>query len=58
MITKVSHDPHRKLVVTAYELAITPTMPLRHFSVLMNVQRQNGVRVIEGMFAEFLLHYY
>ena len=58
MITKVSHDAHRKLLVTAYELAITPTMPLRHFSVLVNVQRQNGVQVIEGMVPEFLLHYY
>ena len=39
---------HRKLMTTAYHLAMTPTMPLAHFEVLVKVQRTNGVKLIRG----------
>ena len=48
VMIKASNKAHRKLIVTAYELAMTPTMPLEHFIVLVNVQKQNGVRLIKG----------
>ena len=32
---------------TAYELALTPSMPLKHFDVLIKCQRQNGVRMVK-----------
>ena len=35
-------------MTTAYHLAMTPTMPLSHFEILVKVQRTNGVRLIQG----------
>ena len=37
-----------KMIKTAYELALNPTMPLKQFKVLVKCQRQNGVVLIEG----------
>lgn len=37
-----------KMIKTAYELAMNPTMPLKHFKVLVKCQRQNGVVLIDG----------
>ena len=36
------------MVQTSYELAMNPTMPLKHFKILVKCQRQNGVVLIEG----------
>lgn len=33
---------------TAYELALNPTMALKHFKVLVKCQRDNGVILIDG----------
>ena len=35
------------MIKTAYELALNPTMPLRHFKILIKCQRENGVVLIE-----------
>ena len=37
-----------KLFRTAYTLAIEPTLPLSQFKTLVKVQRENGVRLIQG----------
>jgi hypothetical protein len=37
-----------KMIKTAYELAMNPTMPLKHFKVLVKCQHQNGVALIDG----------
>ena len=43
-----SKEAYMKLARTAYELAMNPTMPIRQFKTLVKVQRQNGVRLIDG----------
>ena len=40
-----SKEAYMKL---AYELAMNPTMPICQFKTLVKVQRQNGVRLIDG----------
>ena len=35
-----------KLFCTAYTLSIEPTLPLSHFTRLVKMQRENGVRFI------------
>ena len=45
---KSSVDVYKKMFRTAYELAMQPTMPFRHFATLVKVQRINGVRLVEG----------
>ena len=45
---KMALDSYRKLLNTAYELALNPSMPLSHFKVLVKCQRQNGVCLIDG----------
>ena len=37
-----------KMFKTAYELTMNPTMPLKHFKILVKCQRDNGVVLIEG----------
>ena len=41
-------EAYTKMMKTAYELAMNPTMPLKHFKILIKCQRQNGVVLIEG----------
>ena len=41
-------EAFKKLMRTAYEMAITPSMPHKHFKVLVKCQRANGVRLVEG----------
>eukprot|EP00112_Aurelia_sp_Birch-Aquarium-sp1_P010898 Seg2305.5 transcript_id=Seg2305.5/GoldUCD/mRNA.D3Y31 product="Zinc finger protein 862" protein_id=Seg2305.5/GoldUCD/D3Y31 len=41
-------DAYLKMIKTAYELALNPTIPLKQFKVLVKCQRQNGVVLIEG----------
>ena len=48
MFLESSQDAYVKLVRTAYELALNPTLPMRQFKTLVKVQRQNGVRLVEG----------
>lgn len=42
------NEAYKKLMVTAYELCLHPTMPLNHFRILVELQRKNGVCFIEG----------
>ena len=37
-----------KMVMTAYELAMTPTVSLTQFKTFIKVQRQNGVVLVKG----------
>ena len=48
VLEKSSTDLYKKMFNTAYELAMRPTMPFRHFSTLIKCQRLNGVRLVEG----------
>lgn len=43
-----SREAYKKMIKTAYELALHPTMPLTHFKTLVKCQRMNGVRLIDG----------
>ena len=43
-----SKDSFMKLMKTAYAMAVVPSMPHKHFSVLVKCQRDNGVRLVEG----------
>ena len=47
-INASAKDSYRKLLRTAYELALTPSMPLKHFEVLVKCQKQNGIKLIQG----------
>ena len=47
-IEKSSHDAYKKMFLTAYEMAMQPSMPFRHFYTLIKCQRTNGVRLIQG----------
>ena len=47
-VTASAREAFRKLLKTAYELALTPSMPLKHFEVLVKCQKQNGVKLIQG----------
>ena len=42
-----SRSAYLKMFRTAYELALTPSMPLKHFDVLIKCQCQNGVRMVK-----------
>ena len=37
-----------KLMRTAYEMALHPSMPHKHFEVLVKCQKANGARLIKG----------
>ena len=43
-----SRDAYKKLIKTAYRLALNPTLPLKSFKVLVQAQRDCDVRLIEG----------
>ena len=43
-----AEDAYMKLMRTAYEMALTPSMPHKHFEVLVKCQRENGVRLVDG----------
>lgn len=45
---KVNRDNYRKMIRTAYELALNPQFPLSSFKLLVKCQRMNGVRLIDG----------
>ena len=47
-IKKQSEEAYLKMIKTAYTLALEPTLPSRQFKTLVKVQRENGVRLIEG----------
>ena len=47
-LNQSTHEAYMKMIKTAYELAMNPTMPLKHFKVLVKCQRQNGVILIDG----------
>ena len=43
----MNNDAYWKLVKCAYEMAMEPTMPHRHFKVLVKCVKANGVRLFE-----------
>ena len=43
-----STEAYKKLMRTAYELALNPSLPLSAFKVMVKCQRENGVTVIDG----------
>ena len=45
---KASVDVYKKMFSTAYELAMVPSMPFKHFHTLVKYQRMNGVRLVQG----------
>ena len=47
-LDKASNTAYRNMMWTAYEMALEPTMPLKHFKVLVKCQRRNGVFLISG----------
>ena len=49
MFENNSKDAFIKLTRTAYELAMILTLSLNQFTTLVKVQRQNGVRLVQGM---------
>jgi hypothetical protein len=46
--TESTKQCYTKMFITAYELALQPSMPLTHFKTLVKVQRKNGTKLIEG----------
>ena len=50
LIAKSSRDAHRILLKTAYELAMTQTMPLNHFTVLAKVLKNAKVQLIKDTY--------
>lgn len=46
-ITSLAETAYLKLMRTAYEMTLTPSMPHNHSEVLEKFQRQNDVRLIE-----------
>ncbi|XP_057313455.1 uncharacterized protein LOC130654829 [Hydractinia symbiolongicarpus] len=47
-IKTLARDCYKKLLRTACNFASTPSMPHKHFSVLVKYQRENGVRLVRG----------
>ena len=48
MLLDNSREAYTKLIRTAYELALNPTLAMKQFKTLVKVQWQNGVWLIEG----------
>jgi hypothetical protein len=49
VLTKsTSREAYHRLLITAYEMALHPSMSLSNFEVLIKIQRMNGVRFISG----------
>jgi uncharacterized protein with FMN-binding domain len=46
-VKKSTEEAYRNLMKCAYEMAMEPTMPHRHFGVLIKCVKANGVRLIE-----------
>ena len=47
---KNMREGYIKLFRTAYTLAIEPTLSLSQFKTLVKVQRENGIRLIQGQY--------
>ena len=43
-----TREAYVRLMNTAYEIALHPTMSLNHFGAIINIQRKNGLRFISG----------
>ena len=54
---KSNRECYRRMMVSAYELAINPTMSLNTFKVIINIQRRNKLKFISGKFF-FTIHTY
>ena len=47
-LKKSARDSFTKLMRTAYEMAITPSIAHKHFKVLVKCQHAKGVRLVQG----------
>ena len=47
-LNESARESFKKLTKTAYEMALTLSMPHKHFKVLVKCQRANGVRLVLG----------
>ena len=47
-ITRDNRKALLKMIRTAYEMALKPSMPHSHFKLLIKCQRLNGVLLLEG----------
>jgi hypothetical protein len=47
-VTQDNRDALSKMLRTAYEMALKPSMPHSHFETLIKCQRMNGVILLEG----------
>ena len=54
-IKQASNEAYLKMIRTAYSLAMEPTLPSRQFKTLVKVQRDNGVRLIDGKSINYFL---
>ena len=54
MHLKNAREAYTKLIKTAYEMALHPTMPLKQFKTFVKVMRLNGVQLVKG---EFFMSY-
>ena len=48
MKNECARDAYHKLMRTAYELSLHPTLSTKQFKTFVNVLRINGVRLVEG----------
>ena len=47
-IKKASEDAYKKMIRTAYNMTMEPSLPSRQFKTLIKCQRENGIRLIDG----------
>lgn len=50
LVETSSNEAYKKLINTAYRLALKPQLPLSTFELLVQCQRENGVKLIQGIY--------
>ena len=48
-VASSSKEAYIRLLKAAYQMSLQPTMPFKHFKVLVACMRENGVRLIKDM---------
>ena len=48
VINNNSEEVYKRMMITAWNMANTPSMPHCHFSALVKCQCENGVCIVEG----------
>lgn len=49
---RLSRDAYIRLMNTVYGMALHPTMPLHHFGMIIETQRKNRVKFINGKYLQ------